>query len=163
MSPPSDPISLHVLDAVEWFQRRMGAEFRAHRQRDDLPVSRGSQGRILHLLPDDGARPTELATGGWITKQAIGKRVRELEALGLVRTDPDREDGRAVVVRRTAAGDRVAAQILDAIAAIERSWAEEVGEERYATFRAVLDELGADHAPALLHRGATAPIDRDAE
>ena len=46
-------------------------------------------------------------------------------------------------------------------AAIERSWAEEVGEERYATFRAVLDELGADHAPALLDRQAAVPSDRD--
>lgn len=153
MSSPSHPISLHVLDAIEWFQRRIGADFRAHRENSDEPITRGSQGRILHLLPEKGARPTELAAGDWITKQAIGQRVRELEEMGLVRTDPDPDDGRAVLVRRTPAGDRVAADILAAIAAVERSWADEVGEERYAIFRAVLDELGADHAPALLHRG----------
>jgi len=150
-----------VLDAVEWFQRRLDAEFRAHREDSDNPVTRGSQGRILHLLPQDGARPTDLAAGGWITKQAIGQRVRELEEMGLAQTDPDPDDGRAIIVRRTPAGDRMAADILEAIAAVERSWAEEVGEKRYATFRAVLDELGADHAPALPDRQAAAPSDRD--
>lgn len=160
MTSRTDPTSLHVLDAVEWFMRRIDYEFRRHRETTDDPIARGSQGRILHLLPDDGACPTDLAAGGWITKQAVGQRVRELEEMGLVRTDPDPDDGRAIIVRRTPVGDRAAADILDAIAEIERSWAEQVGKERYATFRAVLDQLGADHAPALLPRQA-APSDPD--
>lgn len=154
MSPASDPPSLHVLDALEWLMRRIDDEFRTHREDRDTPITRGSQGRILHLLPDDGARPTDLAAGGWITKQAIGQRVRELEEAGLVTTDPDPSDGRAVIVRRTREGNLLAAEILDTIAEVERSWADQVGQERYATFRAVLDELGGDHAPILLNRRA---------
>lgn len=145
-----DPLSPHVLAAVEWLTRRIADDLRALRQDRAIPVTRGSHGRILHLLPADGARPTELAAGGWVTKQAVGQRVKELEELGLVRTDPDPTDGRAVIVRRTPAGDRVAAELHLAIADLERSWARQVGEDRYATFRAVLDELGADHAPELL-------------
>ena len=152
MDPSADPSpSLHVLDAIEWLMRRLGHE-RARIEASDRPMLRGSQGRILHLLPPEGARPTELAQGDWITKQAIGQRVRELEEMGLVRTEPDPDDGRAVIVRRTPMGDRTIRRIAADIDAMERSWAEEVGEERYAVFRAVLDDLGADHAPALLGR-----------
>lgn len=156
MSSTERSPSLHVLDAIEWLMRRLDNE-RAALEAGGGPMLRGSQGRILHLLPDEGARPTELAAGDWITKQAIGQRVRELEQMGLVRTDPDPNDGRAVIVRLTPEGDRVQQQLLAAIDAMERSWAEQVGEQRYATFRAVLDELGADHAPALLGRQAHAP------
>jgi DNA-binding MarR family transcriptional regulator len=152
MSSGSQMMSPHALAAVEWLTLRIADDLRALRQAHDVPITRGSHGRILDLLPDDGARPTELAAGGWVSKQAIGQRVRELVELGLVRTDPDPTDRRAVTVRRTPAGDRVVAQLRRLIADLERSWAQQVGEDRYATFRAVLDELGADHAPALLHR-----------
>ena len=159
MTPRTDR-SLHVLDAIEWLMRRLDLEHRT-RRRDSVSVVRGSQGRILHLLPEEGARPTDLAAGGWITKQAIGQRVRELEELGLVETHPDPDDGRAIIVRRTAAGDRAAEGILDAIDEMERAWALEVGEERYAVFRSVLDELGGDHAPALLTRPVITPSGQD--
>jgi DNA-binding MarR family transcriptional regulator len=149
--------SPNVLAAVEWLTRRIAEDVRALRQTRHVPITRGSQGLILHLLPEDGARPTELADGRWISKQAIGQRVRELIDLGLVRTDPDPTDRRAVIVRRTPAGDRVAAHLRRAIADLERSWARQVGEDRYATFRAVLDELGADHAPTLLHQHPEQP------
>lgn len=160
MSSPHPTPSLHVLDAIEWLLRRLDHE-RASLVARGAPMLRGSQGRILHLLPAEGARPTELAAGNWITKQAIGQRVRELEEMGLVRTEPDPDDGRAVMVRRTPDGDRIQGEILAGIDAMERSWAEEVGEERYATFRAVLDELGVDHAPALLHRRTPTASDQD--
>ncbi len=159
MAPRTD-VSIHVLDAIEWFMRRLDHEHRT-RIGDSLPIVRGSQGRILHLLPEEGARPTDLAAGGWITKQAVGQRVREMEELGLVETEPDPDDGRAIIVRRTTAGDRVAEAILHDIDEMERAWAREVGEERYAVFRAVLDELGADHAPALLDRPATTQPGQD--
>lgn len=103
--------------------------------------------RSIALLPQDGARPTELAAGGWVSKQAIGQRVRELVELGLVRTDPDPTDRRAVIVRRTPAGDRVADELRRVIADLENTWAEQVGKDQYATFRAVLDELGSHRAP----------------
>lgn len=152
MPAQQEMTSPNVLAAVEWLTRRIAEDVRAMRQAHHVPITRGSQGLILHLLPEDGARPTELADGRWVSKQAIGQRVRELIELGLVRTDPDPTDRRAVIVRRTPAGDRVAAQLHHHIADLERSWAQQVGEDRYTIFRAVLDELGADHAPTLVHQ-----------
>lgn len=152
MTAQQEMTSPNVLAAVEWLTRRIAEDVRALRQDHTVPITRGSQGLILHLLPETGARPTELAGGRWVSKQAIGQRVRELIELGLVRTDPDPTDRRAVIVRRTPAGNRVAAELHRHIDDLERSWAQQVGEDRYATFRAVLDELGADHAPTLLHR-----------
>lgn len=132
--------SPHLLQLLEGFQRRLGRET-AHRMRD-TGILRGSEGRILGLIEADGTRPTSLAEGSWITKQAIGKRVRELEERGLVAVAPDPEDGRAVRVHRTAEGERVKAQTEQRIAELERDFAAEVGEERYRIFRDVLDALG---------------------
>ena len=103
---------------------------------------RGSEGRILDLVRAKGTRPTVLAEGAWITKQAIGKRIRDLEARGLVQLDPDPDDGRAVLVHRTAEGERVRTVIGEQIADLERELREQVGDERYRIFREVLDELG---------------------
>ena len=105
-------------------------------------VLRGSEGRILGLILPGGSRPTALAEGSWITKQAIGKRVRDLEERGLVSVRPDPEDGRAVRVHRTRKGESVKATAEVRIAEMERAFAEEVGEDRYRIFREVLDELG---------------------
>jgi len=130
----------HLLALLEGFQRRLGSEV-ATRMRD-VGVLRGSEGRILGLLAAEGTRPTALAEGSWITKQAIGKRIRELEGRGLVEVRPDPDDRRAVRVHRTAAGDRVKRATEERIAELERAFAAEVGEDRYRTFREVLAQLG---------------------
>ena len=132
--------SPHLLALLEGFQRRLGREV-AERMRD-TGILRGSEGRILGLIEPDGTRPTSLAEGSWITKQAIGKRVRELEERGLVAVAPDPEDGRAVRVHRTAEGERVKRQTEQRIGELERAFADEVGEDRYRIFREVLDALG---------------------
>ena len=105
---------------------------------------RGSHGRLLSLIPEGGIRPSEIAADAWITKQAVGTRLREMEDLGWIKTHPDPDDGRAVIVRRTAAGTRIRRAARRAIGELEAQWAEAVGGDRYETFRAVLDELGTD-------------------
>src|SRR3954449_664956 len=97
----------HLLALLDGFQRRLGREVSTRMR--GTGVLRGSEGRILGLIERDGTRPTSLAEGTWITKQAIGKRVRELEERGLVAVRADPDDGRAVRVHRTAKGERVKA------------------------------------------------------
>ena len=109
-----------------------------------IPGLRGSIGRILSLVPPDGARPTTLAHGAWITKQSLGERIREMEQLGWVTTDADPVDKRAHVVHRTELGDRVLATVERTILAMEAEWSAKVGADRYAVFRAVLAELAND-------------------
>lgn len=137
----------HVLAALEALDRRIGTDLRRVLTGEASGL-RGSHGRILGLLAEGGSRPSSLAGGAWITKQAIGKRIQELEERGLVSVATDPTDRRAVIVRRTPAGDRVRAATLDGIRAMEAEWAGDVGPDRYATFLAVLRELGRTPRPS---------------
>lgn len=133
--------STHVLAVMTAVERRL-AEAMAARMAPHEVIMRGSHARLLHLVPPDGARPTELAQD-WISKQAVGKRIQEMLEAGLVTVEPDPLDGRANIVRRTPEGDRTMALVLSELSALEAELAGEVGERRYRTFRAVLDELAA--------------------
>lgn len=140
----------HLLAALDALQACVGAEMSARAGVVGVRL-RGSHGRILHLLAPEGSRPSQLAEG-WISKQAVGKRVQELVALGLVSVAPDPTDRRATLVRRTAAGDAVRDRTFAVALDVERALRERVGEARWRAFRSVVDELGAPHAPALLAR-----------
>lgn len=131
--------SHHLLALLEGFQRRLGQEVRERMRGSGL--LRGSEGRILGLIEPEGTRPTTLAEGSWITKQAIGKRVRELEDRGLVAVRPDPDDRRAVRVYRTKRGEEVKTDTELRIAELEATFADEVGADRYHTFCEVLAEL----------------------
>jgi hypothetical protein len=131
----------HVLAAMTAVERRLGEELAARMAPHDV-VMRGSHARLLQLVPPDGARPSELAQG-WISKQAVGQRIQEMLEAGLVAVEPDPHDGRANIVRRTPEGDRIMTLVLRELAALESELAAEVGERRYRTFRAVLQELAA--------------------
>jgi DNA-binding MarR family transcriptional regulator len=107
---------------------------------------RASYARVLYLIGPNGTRQTELADGAWITKQAIGKRIREMAEQGLVSVDPDPDDGRATIVRRTTAGDQMREQVGTMIADVEAELASIVGADDYRTFRKVADQLATTTA-----------------
>lgn len=62
-----------------------------------------------------GTRLTELARRMGVSKQAVGQLVGELEEYGVLERVPDPTDGRAKLVRFTAAGQR---SLLDGIAVL---------------------------------------------
>jgi DNA-binding MarR family transcriptional regulator len=140
----SSPVP-HVVAGADALQRRIGEALTERLAAMRLAV-RGSHGRILSLIEPDGTRPSVLAQG-WISKQAIGQRVRELQELGLVTVQRDPHDRRATVVRRTSEGDRVLTHLTEGIADVERELRHEVGAARYDVFREVLDQLVRDHLP----------------
>ena len=133
--------STHVLATMTLVERRLGEEMAARMAPHGVAM-RGSHARLLHLVPPDGARPSELAQG-WISKQAVGQRIQEMLEAGLVTVEPDPQDGRASIIRRTPEGDRAMELVLRELATLEAELAAEVGQRRYRTFRAVLDELAA--------------------
>lgn len=149
-----DPFD-HVAALAEAMSRRLGRDI-GTRMAKAPGGMRGSYGRILSLMGDDGIRPALLADGAQISKQAIAVRLRELIELGWVRSDPDPDDGRATIVRATAKGRKMRELSRRAIEDVEREWAEEVGPERFAVFKAVLTELTEDYLPAAIaeHRRA---------
>ena len=61
--------------------------------------------RLLPHLSREGIRPTDLARRVDVTKQAVGQALAGLEAMKLVELVPDASDGRARLVRLTAAGE----------------------------------------------------------
>lgn len=102
---------------------------------------RQSHMRILESLADDGFRLTDLARDLRMTKQGAGQLVATLLDQRLVEQKPDPADGRAKVLLRTGRGDDVVRRVRAALDAIEREWAERVGEADYAAFRTVLARL----------------------
>jgi DNA-binding MarR family transcriptional regulator len=64
-----------------------------------------------------------------------------MEARGWIAINPDPIDKRARIVTRTPAGDEIKVMSEQAIAAMERNWADQVGADRYRVFKEVLNEL----------------------
>jgi DNA-binding MarR family transcriptional regulator len=143
----------HLLASLEQLDDRLGAGMRARAEAHGIQL-RGSEARILDLIGPDGTRPTELAAGAWISKQAITKRISGLEARGLVRLEPDPADGRAVLVHLTADGLRLRDLALALIADLEDELVEQVGIDRYRTFRSILDELRSGFPGSWSRNGA---------
>nr|WP_276611987.1 MarR family winged helix-turn-helix transcriptional regulator [Kineococcus vitellinus] len=102
-----------------------------------------SQLRLLGIIPERGARMTDLAARASITKQSLGELVSALRASGHLETVPDAQDGRVKFVRPTAEGRRVRHRIDEEIAALEAAYAQQLGTRRFATLLAALRELGA--------------------
>ena len=102
---------------------------------------------VLRNLGEDGARPSELAARAGVTRQAITKLVDELERLDVVRREPDPNDGRGVIVHYTDRG-RAGLQVARRQQlALERSYAEQVGPDRWAEVRATLETLFGEQPP----------------
>ena len=96
------------------FERRARATLQARGHTELLP----SHQVVFAGLGRTGTRLTVLAQNAGMTKQAMGQIVDDLEQLGYVERTPDPGDGRAKIVRFTAAGlDFVcdAAEVLDGI------------------------------------------------
>jgi DNA-binding MarR family transcriptional regulator len=75
-----------------------------------------------------------------MTRQSMGEVVRDLVELGVVEMVPDPADGRAKLVRFTAAGKAQASKGFQHISALERRFADELGED-YEAARRVLERV----------------------
>src|ERR1700750_1082466 len=87
----------------------------------------------LLLYPGpQGARPSELAAQRGITKQAANHLLRQLEALGSLKRQPDAGDGRSKRIALTDRGERAAYTIRDAVRDVERDWQAQLGQDQFA-------------------------------
>ncbi len=111
------------------------------RAQTGLPV-RTAHTLLFPHLDFEGVRATEIAEKLGVSKQAVGQLVDELEAMGAVERVPDPKDGRAKLVRFSAAGRAGILQGLGVLGEIERELANAIGERR---FRALHDALLALH------------------
>lgn len=103
---------------------------------------RASHLRLLSLIPRTGARLTDLVTVAGMTKQGLGQFMDVLRQLGYITSSQDPSDRRTRILIRTSKGDRAVEATNRVYALLEERWAAAVGQDRWATFRSVLVELG---------------------
>ncbi len=133
----SDSISLFQLleRGHTWFQEGLLAACRARGQqslgRADL--------RLLANLNCGTTYSSELARRLGVSRQAIGKLVKNLVEEGLVKleTDPEQRNLKRIVI--TPEGEKWINEAVGELNRMERTLAERLGEERLAVLREVLE------------------------
>ncbi|HEX7306412.1 MarR family winged helix-turn-helix transcriptional regulator [Lentzea sp.] len=127
-------LSAHLLSV---FQKELFARLAAagHEQ------LRPRHGAVMAYIGRDGSRASELSERSGQHKQVIGTLIDELERLGYVTRQPDPADRRAKLVVPTESGLDQMVQARRIIADIEAGFARQVGEERFAAFKAVFEEI----------------------
>jgi len=108
---------------------------------EDWDGLRQSHFRVIAHVPAQGISVTDLAERVRMTKQGCGQFVSHLVGTGHLETGADPSDARVRVVRRTAAGEQNVRDVTERMGRIEDEWRAQVGERRYATFRAVVEEI----------------------
>ena len=98
---------------------------------------------LMREILADNLRPSELAARHGLSKQAANDIVREFEANGYIRLEPDPDDGRAKRIVATERGLQALETAMESSRAVGRRWAEHVGDERYAIFEEILGEIAA--------------------
>lgn len=114
---------------------------------EDWDGLRQSHFRVISAVTREGVTITDLGDRVGMTKQGCGQFVTQLTGSGHLRVELDAGDRRVRIVRRTPLGDRTLEAVLERNLRIEREWAERVGEQRYRTFRGVLEELALGALP----------------
>lgn len=108
-----------------------------------LQASGHAEIRLGHLpvitnLDPEGTRITDLAARAGMTRQMMGRLVKELEALDYVRSRPHDTDQRAVVVSLTERGERFRSDAPAAMAAVDRDFTALLGPAELAALREML-------------------------
>ena len=105
------------------------------------PDLQSSYPAVLANLDEEGTSITRLAQRAGITRQAASQRIKEIEARGYVKTIPDPEDGRALLVRRTKRGQSLLLTALEVVAELESGYADHLGTRKFDQLRKLLAEL----------------------
>ena len=102
---------------------------------------RAAHSAVIRNLPESGARLTDLAARAGITKQSMSYLVGHLEKHGYLRIGRDPDDARALRVRFTAKGRRLASALVDRSRGLEQKATALLGAEAMSDLRDRLIEL----------------------
>jgi len=83
-------------------------------------------------------RPSDIARNLGISRQAVSAMLREMAAEGLVRLDPDPDDGRAIIVRFSERSENLHADALTTLKRLEQTVSERIGAAASAALRQAL-------------------------
>lgn len=115
-----------------------------HLQRAGFPAMRVAHTQVLENLPAEGIRLTVLAERAQVSHQAMGELVAELVDLGHLERVADPYDGRARLIRPTAAGQALIDQGRWHVQALRERWEQQldgVTVEQVIEALAVLAEI----------------------
>ncbi|MEV7842870.1 MarR family winged helix-turn-helix transcriptional regulator [Streptomyces cyaneofuscatus] len=110
------------------------------------PETRPAYGFALQAVGREGAGISEIGRRLGVSKQAAGKTVEKLEALGYVERGADPADGRRTVIRLTPHGVDLLARSAEGFDRLRAEWARALGEERLATLEADLRTMAPAYA-----------------
>jgi len=100
-----------------------------------------SHSQVLPQVGPRGRRIGEIARIQRVSRQAISATSRDLEAQGYLRRDADPVDGRGVVLRLSARGERLIADSVAAVDRMERRFRGLLGAARFDALSRVAREL----------------------
>lgn len=140
LPPLPDDVDVHVVALTD----RLLQVTRHALMAQDWGGLRSSHFRLLGCVPPAGTTITELSTVLFMTKQAVGQFVVQLQDTGHLSVRTEDQDRRRRIVTRTAEGDRVVRQVNATIGELEQQWRELVGHEDYRTFLRVLERITLD-------------------
>jgi DNA-binding MarR family transcriptional regulator len=89
----------------------------------------------------EGTKPKDLAQSSLITSGAMTSRLDRLERAGLIERQPDRRDRRAVLVRLTEQGERLAEESLHAVIAADEEFLEPLSRRQRHSVASALKQL----------------------
>ncbi|HET6856487.1 MAG TPA: MarR family winged helix-turn-helix transcriptional regulator [Streptomyces sp.] len=105
------------------------------------PEVRPAHGFALQAVGRDGATAGEVGRRLGVSKQAAGKTVERLEALGYVERADDPQDGRRKLVRLTPRGVDVLRRSAAIFDRLRAEWTERLGADRVAALEGDLREM----------------------
>src|SRR3954468_21154745 len=137
--PPFGPPLIGALLRTPWeaVQRRMLERLHEHGFAD----IDAAHLNVFQYPGPQGARPSALAARLGVTQQALNYLLAELERLEYLERQPDPDDLRSKRVALTRRGASAIRVIREAVTEVETAWAQQLGPERFAQFRALLLEL----------------------
>ncbi len=112
---------------------------------------RPAHNAVFGNLGLDAVRVTELADRARVTQQAMGKMLKELEAMGYVRRAKDKRDKRAKTIELTTQGTKLVKAQLEAVRKVRLDYAERAGDKTVTaleqSLRTVLQNLHLSNMP----------------
>ena len=121
--------------------QRWSTEMDAELEKLGVRELTAAHARVIPFVPPQGISVQSLATKANVRKQTMARSVEQLIAVGLVERRPDPNDGRAWLVVLTEAGLAIRPMSHKAGGRVERTWADQLGEDRLEVLRAALIEL----------------------
>ena len=118
------------------------------RKRLNLPNLRVSHTALFPFLDFEGIKLTELSQKVGVTKQAVGRLVDELEAMGAVERCHDKTDGRAKLIRYTEPARDWVMSGLNVLGEIEKELGDAIGADQmtqlHQTLLTILEALESE-------------------